>query len=177
MNCYLSRNYKDLNGAGNKAKTDMEQIMVSMGFKNIGLKRTFYHNQVISFFLTLAGVIKAVCCLRKGDVLLLQYPLKKYFAFLCNAAHLKGCKVIILIHDLGSFRRKKLTIPQEIRRLNHADYAIVLNPSKPLPLPHSRTDILQGGVCRRTEPTKECIPVPVGELYQALRGFFVWHRT
>lgn len=129
MNCYLSRNYKDLNGAGNKAKTDIEQIMTSMGFKNIGLKHTFYHNQVISFFLTLAGVIKAVFCLRKGDVLLLQYPLKKYFAFLCNAAHLKGCKVIILIHDLGSFRRKKLTIPQEIRRLNHADYAIALNPS------------------------------------------------
>ncbi|WP_346713574.1 hypothetical protein [Mediterranea massiliensis] len=47
MNCYLSRNYKDLNGAGNKAKTDMEQIMAAMGFKNIGLKRTFYHNQII----------------------------------------------------------------------------------------------------------------------------------
>lgn len=44
MNCYLSRNYKNLNGAGSKAKTDMEQIMDSMGFKNIGLKRTFYHN-------------------------------------------------------------------------------------------------------------------------------------
>lgn len=40
-------------------------------------------------------------------------------------AHLRGCKVITLIHDLGSFRRKKLTIPQEISKLNHSDCVIV----------------------------------------------------
>ena len=32
-----------------------------------------------------------------------------------------------LIHDLGSFRRKKLTIEKEINRLMHADYVIASN--------------------------------------------------
>lgn len=58
-------------------------------------------------------------------MLVLQYPLKKYYAFVCNMAHLRGCKVVTLIHDLGSFRRKKLTIPQEIARLDHSDCVIV----------------------------------------------------
>lgn len=57
-------------------------------------------------------------------MLVLQYPLKKYYAFVCNMAHLRGCKVVTLIHDLGSFRRK-LTIPQEIARLDHSDCVIV----------------------------------------------------
>ena len=33
MNCYLSRNYKGLSSAGNKAKTDIEQIMKDLSFK------------------------------------------------------------------------------------------------------------------------------------------------
>ncbi len=35
--------------------------------------------------------------------------------------------MIVLIHDLGSFRRKALTVAQEIKRLNHADYIIAHN--------------------------------------------------
>ena len=34
MNYYLSRNYRDTNSAGNKAKTDIEDIMADMGFRN-----------------------------------------------------------------------------------------------------------------------------------------------
>ena len=40
-------------------------------------------------------------------------------------AHLRGCKIITLIHDLDSFRRRRLTIPHEISRLNHSDSIIV----------------------------------------------------
>lgn len=54
-------------------------------------------------------------------------PIEKYFSFVCNMAHLRGAKVIVLIHDLGSFRRKALTVAQEIKRLNHADYIIAHN--------------------------------------------------
>ena len=32
MICYLSRNYRGVDNAGNKAKTDIEQIMESHGF-------------------------------------------------------------------------------------------------------------------------------------------------
>ena len=32
---YISKNYKNLTQAGNKAKTDVEQIMAQNGFENI----------------------------------------------------------------------------------------------------------------------------------------------
>ncbi len=127
MNCYLSKNYKDISSAGNKAKTDIERIMDSLGFRNVGLKRSFHTNPILGFLLTLMGVLKAPFGLKRGDNLVLQYPLKKYFTFVCRMAHAKGAKVIVIIHDLGSFRRKKLTVRQEIDRLNHADYIIVHN--------------------------------------------------
>ena len=81
MNCYLSRNYKGLSSAGNKAKTDIEQIMEKMSFRNVGLRQTTYTNEVLSFLATLTGVLKSPFCLHKGDKLVLQYPLKKYFSF------------------------------------------------------------------------------------------------
>ena len=125
--CYITRNYRNVDGAGNKAKTDNEDTLQLMGATNLGLSRTFYPNKVVTFFLDLAGVIKYIFAIRKGDVVLLQYPVKKYFSFLCNVGHLRGAKTIALIHDLGSFRRKKLTVEKEICRLMHADYVIASN--------------------------------------------------
>ena len=125
--CYITRNYRNVDGAGNKAKTDNEDTLQLMGATNLGLSRTFYPNKVVTFFLDLAGVIKYTFAIRKGDVVLLQYPVKKYFSFLCNVARLRGAKTIALIHDLGSFRRKKLTVEKEICRLMHADYVIASN--------------------------------------------------
>lgn len=127
MNCYLSRNYKGADSAGNKAKMDIERIMERLSFKNVGLRQTSYSNKMSSFFVTLAGVLKAPFCLGKGDNLVIQYPLKKYFTFVCRMAHLRGTKVIVIIHDLGSFRRKRLTVEQEIKRFSHADYIITHN--------------------------------------------------
>lgn len=126
-NCYLSRNYKGVDGAGNKAKTDIEQIMESNGYVNVGLRQTRYTNSVLAFLVTLAGILKLPFVLKKGDRLVVQYPLKKYFTFVCRVAHWKGAKVIVVIHDLGSFRRKKLTVKQEICRLEHADYIVTHN--------------------------------------------------
>ena len=127
MNCYLSRNYKGLGSAGNKAKTDIEKIMADMGFKNVGLPQTTYNSKVKHFLFTLMGVLKSPFGLHKGDILVLQYPLKKYFSAVCNMAHMRGAYVVVVIHDLGSFRRKALTEAKEISRLNHADYIIAHN--------------------------------------------------
>lgn len=127
MNCYLSRNYRDFSSAGNKAKTDIEQIMEGLSFRNVGLRQSHHSNKIVAFFTTLMGVLKAPFCLHRGDILVLQYPLKKYYSFVCRMAHLRGAKVITLIHDLGSFRRHKLTVEQEINRLNHSDYVIAHN--------------------------------------------------
>ncbi len=125
--CYISRNYYNLTSAGNKAKTDNEDTLAEMGATNLGLRRTVNDSKVLAFFLDLAGIIRACLSMRKGDVLFLQYPVKKYFSFLCNVARMKGAKTVALIHDLGSFRRKKLTVEKEIHRLSHADYIIASN--------------------------------------------------
>lgn len=127
--CYFSKCYKELYSAGSKAKTDMEQIMSDLGYQNIGMSKRVSSNKVLGFFITLLSIIKVIFNLRNGDILVIQYPLKKYYALLCNAAHFKRAKVITLIHDLGSFRRKKLTYSQEICRLQHSDYLITLNDS------------------------------------------------
>lgn len=125
--CYISRTYYNLTSAGNKAKTDYEKVLHSMGAVNIGLPCRINKNKFMAFFYNLASTLIACSRIQKGDVIVLQYPVKKYFSFICNVAHFKGAKTISLIHDLGSFRRKKLTIEQELKRLNHTDYVIATN--------------------------------------------------
>ena len=125
--CYISRNYYNLTSAGNKAKTDNEDTLVEMGAINLGLPRTIRNSKILAFFLDLIGILRACILLKKDDVLFLQYPVKKYFSFLCHVAHLKGARTVSLIHDLGSFRRKKLTIQKEINRLSNSDYIIASN--------------------------------------------------
>lgn len=127
--CYISRNYYNLSTAGNKAKTDYESILASMGATNIGLPCKIGSNKLIAFFYNLLSILKACFQMRRNDIVVLQYPVKKYFSFICNVARLKKAKTISLIHDLGSFRRKKLTIPQELKRLDHTDYVIATNES------------------------------------------------
>ncbi len=124
---YISRNYQQPNAAGSKAKSDIETTLQRLGAVNIGLKRTTSKSTLTHFFRNLGGVIKASMLVRKGDVLVLQYPLKKYFSFCCNIAHSRGAKVITVIHDLNSFRSKRLTPEQERARLDHSDVIIAHN--------------------------------------------------
>lgn len=126
---YFSKAYKETVSAGNKAKTDIENILTENGYTNIGNLHKVTTNVVYSYFYTLQSVLQTIANLRKGDVLVVQYPLKKYYEFICKCAHFKGVKVVTLIHDLGSFRRKKLTIEKEISRLECSDYIIVHNQS------------------------------------------------
>lgn len=125
--CYISRNYRGSGSAGNKAKTDNEDTLTAAGAVNLGLHRTLYKSKLATFLLDLAGIIKFVFSVRRNDVVVLQYPVKKYFAFICSVARLRHAKTVALIHDLGSFRRKKLTVKKELRRLMHSDYVIASN--------------------------------------------------
>lgn len=124
---YLTRNYKSIaNGAG-KGRTDVEDILASGGAVNLGLQRTYHHNKVVDFLLNLAGIVRYALSLRPGDIVVLQYPVKKYFTLLCRIAHWRGAKVVSLVHDLGSFRRKRISVKKEISRLSHSDVLIVAN--------------------------------------------------
>lgn len=125
--CYLSHNYRDLQGSGNKAKHDNEVTLREMGAINLGMPTTYYRSKIASFFLDLAGVMKLAFHVQRGDIVVLQYPIKKYFSVICRMAHLRGAKVVALVHDLGAMRRKKLTVKKEIDRLMYADYVIATN--------------------------------------------------
>lgn len=124
---YLSKNYNEISSAGNKAKTDIEKILSNLGYKNAGLAQTTYSNKIIGFLLTLLGVLKVFFTVSADDVVVIQYPLKKYYSFVCSMIHFRKGKVVTIIHDLGTFRRKKLTADEEIKRLSCSDILIVHN--------------------------------------------------
>ena len=125
--CYISRNYYGLSGAGNKAKTDIERTLRGLGARNLGLRTTFYDNKVVAFLLNLVGIVKMMFCIRKGDRLVLQYPVKKYFSFICRVAHWRKAQTIVIIHDLMSLHRKRVTLETELSRLSKGDVIIASN--------------------------------------------------
>ena len=126
---YLSRNYRDTNSAGGKAKTDIERIIHSIGYRNIAFGLSQHKNKIVDFTKNFNGVIKCLFSMPRKGVVFLQYPMKKYYSFICKIAHLKNTKVVTVIHDLGTFRRQKLNATKEINRLNGSDYIIAQNPS------------------------------------------------
>ncbi|NDV58035.1 galactofuranosyltransferase [Bacteroides sp. 519] len=121
MNCYF------LKETPSKARKDVDQIIQGMGFKNIAFPRPSSKNKVIDFFITFASAVKALFPIQKGDVLLLPYNIRKYYVYLCKIAHMRGAKVVTLIHDLSSFYRKHITAKEEIKRLSYSDYLIAHN--------------------------------------------------
>ena len=112
----------------NKPKEDINQIVESMGYRNI-VSTIHGSGAIMRFFTKIWALIAILIRMKKNDILLIQYPMKKFYTPACICTHLKGGKVITLIHDLGSFRRKKLTAKQENKRLSHSDYIIVHNES------------------------------------------------
>ncbi|MDR2130181.1 MAG: galactofuranosyltransferase [Odoribacteraceae bacterium] len=124
---YISKNYRAYTSAASKAKIDCEEILQKNGYVNIGLPRTVRANETYGFFRNLFSVLLAAIRLERGAHLVLQYPLKKYYPFLCRVARWKRCTVITIIHDLRSLRRKKVIIDKEMRDLNRSPLLIVHN--------------------------------------------------
>lgn len=114
-------------GTVNKAKQDIDEVCHREGFVN--LTRHKFGNGGVGRFLTkLVSVTNIFFHLRNNDILFLQYPMKKFYKMACTLAHLKGAKVVTIIHDLGAFRRHKLTPEDENHRLSKTDFLIVHNP-------------------------------------------------
>lgn len=110
----------------NKAKNDVNEIVKGIDFQNLTPVRK--KNTMFSrFMVKVYGVARILTRLKRGDVLFLQYPMKKFYKMACVFAHIKGAKVVTVIHDLGTFRRHKLTPKQENRRLGKTDFIIVHN--------------------------------------------------
>lgn len=121
MNCYLHTK------SPNNAKKDIDSFCEKFGFKNVAVYSK--GNSVRRFLAKLMNYFTILTKLKKNDVLLIQYPYKKFYKTYCQCAHMRGAKVITLVHDLGSFRRQRITPEREIKRLSHSDAIIVHNKS------------------------------------------------
>jgi glycosyltransferase involved in cell wall biosynthesis len=111
-----------------KPKNDINEIVKRLGIRPVTAPIQS-KNAVARFLNKLWNMMVIPFRLGKGDTLFIQYPFKKFFGIACFLAHLRGAKVVTLIHDLGSFRRHKLTVRQENDRLMQSDVLIVHNPS------------------------------------------------
>lgn len=94
---YLSRCYRDCTSAGNKAKTDNEQTMDEMGFRNVGLPQRIGGNGIFIFFYDLVSVLKAVATtstrrracpsISRKEILLFSLPHGACKGCSCGSAH------------------------------------------------------------------------------------------
>lgn len=112
----------------NKAKQDIDEVCRREGFVNLTLQN-FGGGGIGRFLTKLVSVTSILWNLKKGDTLFLQYPMKKFYYMACTLAKIKGAKVVTVIHDLGAFRRHKLTPEGENKRLSKTDFLIVHNPT------------------------------------------------
>lgn len=115
-------------GTNNKAKQDIDEICRQEGFHNL-TRHNFGQGGAGRFLTKFVSVASILTRMGKGDVLFLQYPMKKFYRMACTLARMKGARVVTVIHDLGAFRRHKLTARQENRRLAKTDFLIVHNPT------------------------------------------------
>lgn len=63
--CYISRTYYNQTSAGNKAKTDYEKVLHSMGAASIGLPCKIDNNKFLAFFYNLASTSSPALAFRK----------------------------------------------------------------------------------------------------------------
>ena len=127
--CYISRNYIRLKAAGAIARNDVEITLEKMGWKHIGLRRSYYHNGLIHGLRLFAGSVKAYLSIRKGDVVVIQYPMTKAFEIIAKKARRRGAKVIAVVHDLHAPRELTITPERESKILNLCDVVLTHNDS------------------------------------------------
>lgn len=124
---YVSRNYKTIGNGAGKARIDVEDILNAHGAVNLGRARSMHSDKAVDFMLNLVGIASFMKRVRPGDIVFVQYPVKKYYRLICRWAHLRDARVISLVHDLGSFRRKRISVPAEIKKLSLSDVVIAAN--------------------------------------------------
>lgn len=177
---YITRNYKTIGNGAGKARVDVEDILSSHGAVNLGRRRSLHHNMAVDFVLNLSGIVSFMSLVRPGDVVVVQYPVKKYYRLICRWAHLRKAHVVSLVHDLGSFRRKRISVPDEIKKLSLSDVVIAANENtlawlrdngfrKPL-TPQVAWDFLSAASHGSVDPERLSVAF-IGALSPARNGF------
>lgn len=111
-----------------KAKTDVDTVFKQLGYHNL-TPMSKSVNPVSRFMVKVCGVARILTAVHRGDILCLQYPMKKFYRLACTLAHLKGAKVVAIVHDLDAFRRKNITAERERYLFSATDALIVHNPT------------------------------------------------
>lgn len=120
---YIAGNYPDLYTAGGKAKIDAEDIVRQLNYVNGGANRGKYRDKSVQVKLRyLYSRLKLWLNIGRGDILFFQFPSTKHYKTALFAKN-RGCKIIMLVHDLNSLRGKIVKTEQLCLEL--ADVLIV----------------------------------------------------
>lgn len=120
---YIQGNYPDKYTAGGKAKIDAEEVVDKLGYDNCGVKRSYYPDKSVAVNIRyLLSRFKVWAGLSKETVLFFQFPSTKAIKFE-TLAKKKGCRIIMLVHDLMSPRGR--VRKSEFQCLSLADVIIV----------------------------------------------------
>lgn len=133
---YVNNNKYD---AGNKARKDVVTIACQNGFSHIPLYKS--GNNKVSIILSIASALFTVVVkIKKGEVILLQYPYapnlvnRFLFSALYVVKKIKKCKLELIIHDIKGLRSDKLgtasgkkELELEVQRFNIFDKVILHN--------------------------------------------------
>ena len=111
-----------------KARDDIDSILIKQGVIPLHIPsvendrrgkplimRFLYHFKLYKLW------EKGISSIKRGDVLYIQFPLIEHFlfqSFLIKAIEKRGCKVVLLLHDLDSIRymgRKKISFFELLR--------------------------------------------------------------
>lgn len=115
---YIARNYRSKFDAAGKAKMDCETVLQNAGWRNLGFKQTWISNAVIGTLLSAFGVTWALLRLPRRSTLCLQYPFNKFYRYSVWGARLKNCKIVTIVHDVVSLKKRHLDPRGEIQLLS-----------------------------------------------------------
>jgi hypothetical protein len=118
--------------AGAKATRDCSEILLTAGFQHFDIPVLGNKNKLYSLPSLLKHLLHLIWALKRGDVLLLQYPLlgvNKWLKWMLKLFKWKHCRLVCLVHDLDSLRQvhHAWTLQEELERLSGFDLVIVHN--------------------------------------------------
>nr|WP_321411636.1 beta-1,6-galactofuranosyltransferase [uncultured Allomuricauda sp.] len=124
---YISRNYKFSKNAASKPKMDCENVLSKIGFKNLGFKQSNHPSSAIGAIISFLGITKGLILLPFSSTLCMQYPLSKFYNYKTGVAKLKGCKILLIVHDVKTLMGKNKNVKKEMKHFNKADVLVLHN--------------------------------------------------
>ena len=103
-------------------REDIDEICRREGFVNL-TRKNFGSGGVGRFMTKMVSVCRILTTLHKGDILFLQYPMKKFYKMACTFAQCKGAKVVTIsgpdgyIYDPDGIDRAKLDYIMELKNV------------------------------------------------------------